>query len=153
MYRLLTRPMIAPRAPSKSASSVKPINLTHSIKSLPTASISVRFFSTKQLYVGNLPWTTSETELRDLFSEFGKVHEVKIINDRQTGRAKGFAFVTLDAGAGATAVSSLDGKAFGGRTLRVNEAQPQQNRPPRDGGDMGGGFRSRGPRRDSGEDQ
>jgi len=101
--------------------------------------------------VGNLPWTTNENELRDLFSEFGKVHEVKLVSDRQTGRAKGFAFVTLDAEASSHAASSLDGKAFGGRTLRVNDAQA---RPPRSDFNPERGGRSerppRGPR--GGED-
>ena len=85
----------------------------------------------KKLYVGNLPFSTNEDELRDLFAAYGDVTSVKLIEDRETGRLRGFGFVEMaDAGA-AAAMEGLNGKAFGGRDLRVNEAQERQ---PRTGG-------------------
>jgi RNA recognition motif-containing protein len=90
----------------------------------------------KKLYVGNLPFTTTETELRQAFEKHGQVESVAVIMDRETGRPRGFAFVEMaDASAAAAAIQSLDGRDFGGRALRVNEANDQ---PPRRGG--GGGY-------------
>ncbi len=86
---------------------------------------------TKSLYVGNLPWSATEDEVRNLFAEHGNVRSVKLISDRETGRARGFGFVEIDDTDAATAVEALDGMNFGGRTLRVNEAQPKAPRPPR----------------------
>ena len=85
----------------------------------------------KSLYVGNLPWSATEDEVRDLFANHGNVTSVKLISDRETGRARGFGFVEIDAADAATAVEALDGASYGGRTLRVNEAQPRAPRPPR----------------------
>ena len=85
----------------------------------------------KSLYVGNLPWSATEDEVRELFATHGNVTSVKLISDRETGRARGFGFVEIDAADAATAVEALDGASFGGRTLRVNEAQPRAPRPPR----------------------
>ena len=85
----------------------------------------------KSLYVGNLPWSATEDEVRELFANHGNVTSVKLISDRETGRARGFGFVEIDAADAATAVEALDGASFGGRTLRVNEAQPRAPRPPR----------------------
>ena len=86
---------------------------------------------TKSLYVGNLPWSATEDEVRNLFAEHGNVRSVKLISDRETGRARGFGFVEIDDSDAATAVEALDGTNFGGRTLRVNEAQPKAPRQPR----------------------
>lgn len=92
----------------------------------------------KKLYVGNLPFSTNEDELRDLFAAYGDVTSVKLIEDRETGRLRGFGFVEMAAGGADAAMEALNGKAFGGRDLRVNEAQERQ---PRTGGY--GGDRSR----------
>ena len=84
----------------------------------------------KTIYVGNLPFSVSEDEVRELFARFGDVSSVKFVNDRDTGRFRGFGFVEMNSGAD-EAVRDLDGKEFGGRALRVNEAK---ERPPRSGG-------------------
>ena len=85
----------------------------------------------KKLYVGNLPFSTNEDELRDLFAAYGEVTSVKLVEDRETGRLRGFGFVEMAAAGADAAMESLNGKAFGGRDLRVNEAQERQ---PRAGG-------------------
>ena len=101
-----------------------------------------------KLYVGNLSFQTSENDLRDTFSEFGNVNEVAIINDRETGRSRGFGFVTMaNAADGQRAVDGLHGKSVGGRNLTVNEAKPMEARAPRrefSGGGSGGGGGGRG---------
>jgi RNA recognition motif-containing protein len=90
----------------------------------------------KKLYVGNIPFTTTETELRDAFERHGSVSSVNVITDRETGRPRGFAFVEMDDASSADdAMRALDGSDMGGRTLRVNEAEDR--RGPRGGG---GGF-------------
>ena len=104
----------------------------------------------KKLYVGNLPFSTTEEELRDLFGRHGSVESVKVIMDRETGRPRGFAFVEMDATAASDAIRALDGTDLAGRSLRVNEAQERSggggggggNRGPRPGG-FGGGGRNR----------
>ncbi len=92
-----------------------------------------------RLYIGNLPFETDEAQLRTLFSEGGRqVSEVKIVTDRDTGRPRGFAFVEMGSQADAEgAISALNGKQFGGRTLTVNEAR--ESTPRRGGGGGGGG--------------
>lgn len=85
----------------------------------------------KSIYVGNLPWSSTEEQVRDLFAEYGNVHSVKLVNDRETGRARGFGFVEMDEAAAEAAIEALDNQNFGGRTLRVNEAKPRAPRPPR----------------------
>lgn len=92
----------------------------------------------KKLYVGNLPWSTNEAELRQMFEPMGEVHSVALITDRETGRSRGFGFVELDDEAAEKAMSELNGKDMGGRALRVNEAQ---DKPRREGGGGGGGGR------------
>lgn len=77
----------------------------------------------KTIYVGNLPFNTTEADVRTLFEEYGTVHEVKMITDRGTGRFRGFGFVEMDDEEADAAISKLDGVDFGGRTLRVNEAR------------------------------
>lgn len=84
----------------------------------------------KTIYVGNLPFSASVDDVRDLFARFGEVASVKFVNDRDTGRFRGFGFVEMTTGAD-EAIRDLDGKEFGGRSLRVNEAK---ERPPRPGG-------------------
>lgn len=98
---------------------------------------------TKKLYVGNLPYTTTEDELFNIFGQDGrKVAEVAIINDRETGRPRGFGFVTMASDEDAqAAIQALDGYSMGGRTLRVNESQDRRRGG---GGGGGGGGRSFG---------
>lgn len=82
----------------------------------------------KSIYVGNLPWNTTEDELERLFSEYGEVLSVKLISDRETGRSKGFGFIEMGDDVAKIAIEALDNQEFGGRTLRVNEARPQTPR-------------------------
>ena len=84
-----------------------------------------------QIYVGNMSYKTTKENLETLFSKFGAVESVKIVTDRETGRAKGFAFVTMDNGAN-EAIEALNGKEFDGRTLRINEAKPREEKPRRE---------------------
>jgi RNA recognition motif-containing protein len=77
----------------------------------------------KKIYVGNLPWSTTEAELEQMFAEHGSVESVRIITDRETGRSRGFGFVEMNDGDADTAMQALDGRDMGGRALRVNEAQ------------------------------
>jgi len=91
----------------------------------------------KKIYVGNLAWSTTEADLKDLFGTFGEVHSAAVITDRDTGRSRGFGFVELDPGDADKAISELDGRDFGGRSLRVNEAQDKS----RGGGGGRGGDR------------
>ena len=79
----------------------------------------------KRLYVGNLPFNVSETDLRTLFEEYGKVQAVELIIDHETGRFRGFGLVEMDAAKAGLAVSELDGRKFGGRILRVSEIREQ----------------------------
>lgn len=85
----------------------------------------------KSIYVGNLPWSATEEQVQDLFAEYGTVLSVKLISDRDTGRARGFGFVEMEDADAAAAVEALDNTTFGGRTLRVNEAKPRAPRQPR----------------------
>lgn len=96
-----------------------------------------------KLYVGNLPFKTTEAAIRSHFESHGAVQEVAIITDRETGRSRGFAFVTMsDSAGGEAAVRGLNGKPFEGRNLIINEARAREDRPPRqDRGDRG--FRPR----------
>ena len=81
------------------------------------------------IYVGNLSYTLSESELQDAFAEFGEVSSAKIRSDRETGRSRGFGFVEMPNQAeGEAAVAQLNGKDVGGRALRVNEARPREER-------------------------
>ena len=77
----------------------------------------------KKLYVGNLPFSATEDELRDLFGQHGTVESVALITDRETGRPRGFGFVELSDDGFQAAIEALDGYEMGGRELRVNEAQ------------------------------
>ena len=77
----------------------------------------------KKMYVGNLPFSATEEEVTELFGQHGTVHSVALINDRETGRPRGFGFVEMDDDAATAAIQALDGQEMGGRALRVNEAQ------------------------------
>ncbi|MEA3412561.1 MAG: RNA-binding protein [Pseudomonadota bacterium] len=84
------------------------------------------------IYVGNLPYQLTEDELREAFLQFGDVSSVKIISDRDTGRSKGFGFVEMDVQSEAEeAIKQLDGTAFKGRNLKVNQARPKNDKPRR----------------------
>ncbi len=85
----------------------------------------------KQLYVGNLPYTAEENDVRDAFGQFGSVQAVRMMMDRETGRFRGFCFVEMDDSEAQAAIDGLDGKDFGGRNLRVNEARERESRGPR----------------------
>lgn len=93
-----------------------------------------------KLYVGNLPFTAQEDDIRNLFATYGDVTSVALISDRETGRPRGFGFVEMNEAGARSAIEALDGKDFQGRNLRVNEAQ---ERAPR----TGGGDRNRQSRR------
>jgi RNA recognition motif-containing protein len=96
----------------------------------------------KKLFVGSLSWDTSEEVLRGKFEQFGEIIEVKIITDRDTGRSRGFGFVTFeDSGDADKAVTEMDGSELDGRTIKVNEAQ---EKPGRGGGRSGGPHGGRG---------
>jgi len=100
-----------------------------------------RLVVSTKLYVGNLSYDTSNADIEALFAEHGTVQSVQIIEDRATGRSKGFGFVEMGSKSEAeAAIAALDGRSLGGRTIKVNEAQP---RAPRPGGGGGGGGRGR----------
>jgi len=93
-----------------------------------------------KLYVGNLSFNTTETDLQDYFAQAGPVTEVLLVQDKFTGKSRGFAFVTMGSDADAqTAITQFHGKPFDGRTLTVNEARPREDRPGGGGGGGGGG--------------
>ena len=82
-----------------------------------------------KIYVGNIPFSSTEADLRELFEQFGEVSSVKIITDRVTGRSRGFGFIEMPNDDEAqNAIASLDGKEFGGRPLRVNVSRPREDR-------------------------
>lgn len=94
-----------------------------------------------KIYVGNLPFSATESDLRDLFSQHGPVAEVAIVQDRATGQARGFGFVTMASSDGCqAAIAALNGTNFQGRSLTVNEARPREERG---GGSFGGGRGNR----------
>ena len=98
------------------------------------------------IYVGNLPYTATEEDVTALFAAFGPVDRVKLITDRETGRSKGFAFVTLgDQSQLNAAIEALEGSDYHGRALRVNTSEPKETRPGgfRSGGGSGGGGNDR----------
>jgi RNA recognition motif-containing protein len=109
-----------------------------------------------KLYVGNLPFNTTENELQELFAQAGAVQEVTLMQDRFTGKSRGFAFVTMSSDEEAqSAISKLNGHSIEGRSLTVNEARPREARPPGGGGGRGyggggGGGGGYGGRREGG---
>ena len=95
----------------------------------------------KRLYVGNLPYGVTTSELEQVFAAFGSVESAQVVIDRETGRSKGFAFVEMATDDEAqAAIKGLDGKDMSGRPLTVNEARPREDRP----GGRGGGGRQGG---------
>ncbi len=88
-----------------------------------------------KIYVGNLPFTASDDDIRTLFSQHGAVESVSLPTDRETGRPRGFGFVEMSQADASRAIQNLNGQDMGGRALRVNEAQDK----PRSGGGGGGG--------------
>ncbi len=100
----------------------------------------------KNLFVGNMSFQTTESDLSALFKPFGQVGRVHIAMDRETGRARGFAFVEMpNDDEAAKAIAGLDGKEVNGRNLKVNEARPKGDRPAPGGRNSGGGGRNSGP--------
>ena len=93
--------------------------------------------SVTKLYVGNLPFSATEDQVRTLFAAHGTVDKVSLVNDRETGRPRGFGFVEMPNADATRAMQALDGKDFGGRPLKVNEAQERDRGAPR--GNFGGG--------------
>ena len=94
------------------------------------------------IYVGNLPWSTTEQELREAFEEYGEVSSVSIITDRDTGRSRGFGFVEMPSDADARkAIDALSGAEMDGRSITVNQARPREDRG---GGRRGGSDQRRG---------
>ncbi len=88
----------------------------------------------KKLYVGNLPYTTNDNELRDMFAAAGEVSSATVIMDKMSGRSKGFGFVEMaDDASAQKAIDMFNGKDMGGRPLTVNEARPMTERPARGG--------------------
>lgn len=103
-----------------------------------------KFKLSKKLYVGNLSFKATEEQVRGLFAEHGKVESIAMINDRDTGRFRGFAFVEMEESAANAAIEALNGQSVDGRELRVNEAKPREERSG--GGYRGGNNRSGGNR-------
>ena len=100
------------------------------------------------IYVGNMAYSMTEDELRDLFSNYGTVSSARLVTDRDTGRAKGFGFVEMaDANEANAAIEAINGTKQGGRELVVNEARPREERPRREGGFGGGNSGFGGGRR------
>src|ERR1700724_805123 len=98
-----------------------------------------------KLYVGNLSFNTTENELQELFSQAGTVQEVTLMQDKFTGKSRGFAFGTMGSEKEAqNAITQFNGKSVEGRSLTVNEARPREPRPPGGGGGGGGGGRGYG---------
>lgn len=105
-----------------------------------------------KLYVGNLSFRTSGDELRDMFSQAGTVESASVIEDRETGRSRGFGFVEMaTAEEAAKAIEMFNGKEFGGRNLTVNEAKPKTDRGGGGGGGGRGGYGGGGGGRDRGD--
>jgi len=98
------------------------------------------------IYVGNLPYSMGDAELRSVFEEFGAVDSASVVKDKFTGRSRGFGFVEMsDGDAGSRAIEATNGRAVAGRNLVVNEARPREERPRFERNDRGG-DRDRGPR-------
>jgi cold-inducible RNA-binding protein len=97
-----------------------------------------------KIYVGNLPFTATEDQVRELFAAHGTVESVALPNDRETGRPRGFGFVEMSQADAARAIQAVNGKELGGRALRVNEAQDKPRGGGGGGGRPGGGGGGRG---------
>ena len=100
---------------------------------------------TNRVYVGSLPYATTDAKLEEIFSQYGTVESARIITDKLTGRSKGFGFVEMGSGAEAQkAIQALNGSELDGRSLTVNEARPQERRPPFEAERQGGDRRDSG---------
>ena len=93
------------------------------------------------MFVGNLPFTVTEEELRTMFEEHGAIESLKLITDRETGRSRGFAFVEMENAEADAAMKALNGKDMGGRNIKVNQAEERKPRSGGGGGGGGGGYR------------
>jgi RNA recognition motif-containing protein len=93
------------------------------------------YLMVKTIYVGNLPFSSTSSDVGEMFGAYGSVHSVNLINDRETGRPRGFGFVEMDDEPALTAIEALNGTELGGRSLRINEARGREDRP------SGGGDR------------
>ena len=105
----------------------------------------------KKIYVGNLSFQSTEDQVREMFSEFGTIESIAMINDRDTGRFRGFAFVEMEDSAANAAIKALNGKQMDDRELTVNEARPREERSSGGGGGYrgnSGGGGNRGGRND-----
>lgn len=100
-------------------------------------------FQTLRIYVGNLAWRTTADDLQHLFASYGQVRDAQVLTDRETGRSRGFGFVTMDDKEAQEAIAALDGTELDGRQIRVNAAM---DREERGGGSYGGGYRGYGQR-------
>ena len=98
----------------------------------------------QKIYVGNLPFETTESAVQQLFAAFGEVVSVALPTDRETGRPRGFGFVEMSSADATKAIAALNGKDFGGRALNVNEAKPREAGAGAGGGYRGGGGGSGG---------
>ena len=96
----------------------------------------------KNIFVGNLPFSTTSDELREMFAEYGNVTRAQVATDRETGRSRGFGFVEMSEG-GDAAITALNGAELGGRALTVNEARAREDRGARSGGGSRGGYGAR----------
>jgi cold-inducible RNA-binding protein len=120
-------------------STPRPVNLTQKIA--PNEVTREREMN-KKLYVGNLPYSVNESQLRELFEQAGTVTDAAVITDRETGRSKGFGFVEMDTPEEATkAISQFNGHSMDSRQIQVSEARPREERGPRSGGGNRGGDR------------
>jgi cold-inducible RNA-binding protein len=117
----------------------RPAEISSFLKTTCRCGSQLRSFALKNIYVGNISFQTTEQDLDAAFSAYGQVDRVQIVKDRDTGQARGFAFVEMPVNADADkAMAALNGAELGGRTLTVNEARPRE---PRAGGGAGGGNR------------
>ena len=106
------------------------------------------------IYVGNLSYDVTDAELRNAFSQYGRVKSAKVVNDNMTGRSRGFGFVEMETDdEGRVAIAEMNGKDLLGRAVVVNEARPREERPRTGGGGGGGGGRFGGDRGDRGGDR
>jgi RNA recognition motif-containing protein len=120
------------------------LNLSDETSRNQRESLKRKYSMSKKLYVGNLSYSTTNANLQEMFSQFGKVESATVIEDRDTGRSKGFGFVEMSSDAEAqAAISALNGKENDGRALTVNEARPREERGG-GGGGYGGGRGGRG---------